>query len=80
VGDAPGDGDGAAPIAPVDATTRKAKRKRKPREFMARKFQTYAYASTANTLYVYYTEPADCADKAACRCTHLSFRAKSRNL
>src|SRR4029077_2517548 len=48
VGDAPGDGDGAAPIAPDNATTRKAKKKRRPREFMARKFQAYAHRSTAN--------------------------------
>src|SRR6476659_1470398 len=42
-----GDGDGAAPTAPVNAT-RKAKKKRRPREFMARKFQTYARPSTTN--------------------------------
>jgi hypothetical protein len=47
VGDALGDGDGAAPIAPVNATT-KTKKKHRPREYMARKFQTYARRSTAN--------------------------------
>src|SRR2546421_6071087 len=41
-----GDGDGAAPTAPVNATRRKAKKR--PREFMARKFQTYAHRSTTN--------------------------------
>jgi len=39
--------DGAAPTTPVNAT-RKAKKKRRPREFMARKFQTYARPSTTN--------------------------------
>src|SRR5438067_4091008 len=48
VGDAFGGGAGAAPTAPVNAT-RKAKKKRRPREFMARKFQTYARPSTTNT-------------------------------
>jgi hypothetical protein len=47
VGDAFGGGAGAAPTAPVNAT-RKAKKKRRPREFMARKFQTYARPSTTN--------------------------------
>src|SRR5437899_4748136 len=47
LGDAFGGGDGAAPTAPVNAT-RKAKKKRRPREFMARKFQTYARPSTTN--------------------------------
>jgi hypothetical protein len=47
VGDAFGGGVGAAPTAPVNAT-RKAKKKRRPREFMARKFQTYAPPSTTN--------------------------------
>src|SRR5258705_9351794 len=42
-----GDGDGAALTALVNAT-RKAKKKRRPREFMARKFQTYAPPSTTN--------------------------------
>src|SRR2546429_4945319 len=54
-----GDGDGAALTAPVNAT-RKAKKKRRPREFMARKFQTYAYRSTANALLSCRT--ADYAD------------------
>src|SRR5213080_3067118 len=47
VGDALGGGAGAAPTAPVNAT-RKAKKKRRPREFMARKLQTYAHRSTTN--------------------------------
>src|SRR6266550_9438518 len=59
VGDAFGGGAGAAPTAPVNAT-RKAKKKRRPREFMARKFQTYAYRSTANALLSCRT--ADYAD------------------
>src|SRR2546423_4035492 len=41
-------GDGAAQIALVNAKTRKAKKERRPREFMARKFQTYAHPSTTN--------------------------------
>jgi hypothetical protein len=47
VGDALGDGDGAANTVPVNATTR-TKKKQRPREYMARKFQTYARRSTAN--------------------------------
>jgi hypothetical protein len=47
VGDALGDGDGAANTVPVNATT-KTKKKQRPREYMARKFQTYARRSTAN--------------------------------
>src|SRR2546430_11854697 len=48
VGDALGDGDGAAQIALVNAKTRKAKKERRPREFMTRKFQTYVRPSTTN--------------------------------
>src|SRR6184192_1509111 len=55
VGDALGDGDGAAQTAPANATKRKAKKEQRPREFMTRKFQTYAQPSTAN--HVYYAEP-----------------------
>src|SRR5207248_7958095 len=47
VGDALGEGDGAAQIASVSATKRKAKRERRAREFMTRNVQTYAHASTA---------------------------------
>src|SRR6476646_6209929 len=43
-----GDGDGAAPTAPGNATTRKTTKKRRPRKFIARKFQTYVLPSTAN--------------------------------
>src|SRR6184192_1941922 len=46
VGDAPG--DGAANTVPLNATRTKTKKKQRPREYMARKFQTYAHRSTAN--------------------------------
>src|SRR4029077_3290032 len=50
VGDArgDGDGDGAAQTAPISPSNRKAKKEQRPREFMARKFQTYACRSTTN--------------------------------
>src|SRR5205085_3195550 len=48
MGDPAGVGDGAAYTAPASPAKRKAKKKRRPREFMTRKFQTYVQASTAN--------------------------------
>src|SRR5436189_6467114 len=53
LGDALGDNDGAAHTDPASAT-RKATKKHTPREFMARKLQTYAQASTANASHVNY--------------------------
>src|SRR5947207_12958626 len=47
VGDAPG--DGAANTVPVNATRTKTKKRQRPREYMARKLQTYAHRSTANS-------------------------------
>jgi hypothetical protein len=41
-------GDGAAHTAPVGPSNRKAKKERRLREFMARKFQTYVRPSTTN--------------------------------
>src|SRR5207248_8471595 len=58
LGDALGDDDVAAHTAPASAT-RKAKKQQRPREFMARKFQTYAQASTANALHVNYADRTD---------------------
>jgi len=51
VGGALGDGDGAPQTVPANATT-KAKKKQRRREFMARKFQTYAHHSTPNALHL----------------------------
>jgi hypothetical protein len=48
VEDVLGDGDGAAHTAPVSPSNRKAKKEQRRREFMARKFQTYARPSTTN--------------------------------
>ena len=61
VGDAPGDGDGAALTVPVSARIRKTKEK--PREFMTRNVQTYVHASTANTIHFYHSRTADYADE-----------------
>src|SRR6266550_3101467 len=47
VGEALGDGDGAAETTPISPAKRKTKKEQSPREFMTRKFQTYAQPSTA---------------------------------
>ena len=60
-----GDGDGAPQAAPANAIKRNAKKKRRPREFMTRKFQTYVQASTANAIHFYHSRTADYAHAAA---------------
>jgi len=61
VGDALGDGEGAAQTAPASATKTKKKKERRPSEFMARKFQTYAHRSTANARLIMPNRGLRCA-------------------